>query len=103
MSRCPYTLVKNLIGFRASGAAGNAKELRVTVIRDGERKVDVALPAASARWLIELIPEDVLARIREEGIPIDDIQKDLAKREVFRPQKIFVLTEPHRTVEVWLA
>lgn len=79
-----------------------ASYLRVIVRRDGDTKVDVSLPANSARWLIDLIPEDVIAKIREEKIPIDAIQADLARKKDLYPTKIFLLTEPNRQVEVWL-
>lgn len=82
--------------------AADAKYLRVTVIKDRATVVDVALPAQSARWLIDLIPADVTSRIRAEGIPLDDIQDDLRKRTVLKPQRIFNLIEPQRAVEVWL-
>ncbi len=76
--------------------------MRVTVHKGSDCVVDVALPARSARWLIDLIPSDVMTKIRDEGIPIDDIQADLAQRQQLNPQKIFTLTEVHRRVEVWL-
>ena len=37
-----------------------AKNLMVRVVRDGEQKVRVALPARSARWLLDLIPDEVV-------------------------------------------
>jgi hypothetical protein len=49
-----------------------------------------------------LIPDDVMTKIRDEGIPIDDIQTDLAERKMLEPQKVFTLVEPARTVDVWL-
>lgn len=81
---------------------GVASHLRVTIIRGLITTVDVTLPAGSARWLIDLIPDDVIDKIKAEGIPIDDIQLDLAKSRVLVPQKIFSLAEPDRAVQVWL-
>jgi hypothetical protein len=102
MSKCPYTWFKSLFSSSTPNTSGEAMYLRVAVTKNNDRVVDVTLPARSARWLLELIPEDVNIKIREEGIPIDDIQDDLAKRKELIPQKIFKLTETHREVEVWL-
>lgn len=101
MSTCPYTWVRNLFGSGKSNGV-IAKHLRVSVIKNKVTVVDVALPANSARWLIDLIPQDVLTKIRSEGIPIEEIQDDLAKREVLNKTQIFSLVEPERTVQVWL-
>jgi hypothetical protein len=98
---CPYTWFKNLLGTSGS-KNGEAQNLRVTVKREGEMKVDVALPARSARWLIDLIPEDVVKQILAEGIPLNEIQDDLSQREKLFPQKIFLLDQPERVVQVWL-
>ncbi len=76
--------------------------MRVTVTRGQDTTVDVALPARSARWLIDLIPEDVMTKIRAEGIPIDEIQGDLSLSAVLTPRQIFKLSEPQRVVQVWL-
>ncbi len=62
----------------------------------------VSLPSKSARWLIELIPADVVARIREEEIPLDAITAELNQTDVLYPRPIFTLTDSHRQVNVWL-
>lgn len=102
MSNCPYTWFVGLFSKPSTGTNEKAQYLRVTVEKSNERVVDVALPARSARWLIDLIPDDVLTKIREEGIPIDRIQEDLAQRIELHPQNIFNLEEVHRKVIVWL-
>lgn len=104
VSKCPYTWFKSLFGSSNTSTqeGGEAQHLRVEVKRNNETIVDVFLPARSARWLIDLIPNDVITKIREEGIPIDFIQEDLAKREVLYAEKIFTLVEEHREVNVWL-
>ena len=101
MSKCPYTWFRGLLGFKKSDSSV-ADHLHVRVVKGGEETVRVALPSQSARWLIELIPSDVLSKIREEKIPIDDILDDLKSRTEFKPQPIFSLNESHRSVEVWL-
>ena len=101
MAKCPYTWVKSLFS-RPSGDPNVASELRVTVTKGGETTVDVSLPAKSARWLIDVIPVEVINKIRSEGIPIDSIQDDLAKNPQLMPQDIFLLEESFRRVRVWL-
>lgn len=101
MSLCPYTFITGLIKKKTT-PGGEAQHLRVLVYRDKIEKVSVTLPARSARWLIDLIPEDVVAKIREECIPIDEIQNELANSEKLFPKAIFELIEPHRSVKVWL-
>ena len=101
MSLCPYTYITGLFK-KGTSAGGEAQSLRVLVYRDGVEKVSVTLPARSARWLIDLIPEDVVLKIKEEKIPIEDIQKELAESPRLFPRDIFSLMEQHRSVKVWL-
>jgi hypothetical protein len=100
MTGCPYTWFKGL--FAVPARPGVAAHLRVTVRKEQTVTVDVSLPARSAGWLIELIPGDVVSKIKEEGIPLEEIQADLASRAELAPQKIFELVERHRSVSVWL-
>jgi hypothetical protein len=101
VSGCPYTWVRNFLGAPPAGAR-EATQLRVTVRRGSEETVNVALPARSARWLMDLIPRDVVERIRSEQIPIEAIQGELARVEVLAPQPIFTLNDAQRSVAVWL-
>jgi hypothetical protein len=87
---------------RKPESGDQASSLRVKVEKGMETVVDVSLPVRSAKWLIDLIPGEVIEKIRAEGIPIDDIQADLASRMEFVPQNIFRLQEPTRIVTVWL-
>ncbi len=103
MSSCPYTWVRNLFASGATAKPGEpASNLMVRVVRDGEQRVMVSLPSKSARWLIELIPADVVAKIRAEAIPLDAITEELNQTAVLYPRPIFSLTEAHRQVDVWL-
>jgi hypothetical protein len=103
MSSCPYTWVRGLFSSGAKAKPGEpAHNLMVRVVRDGEQRVMVSLPSKSARWLIELIPADVVAKIREEAIPLDAITAELNQTDVLFPRPIFSLTEAHRQVDVWL-
>ncbi len=101
MSRCPYTWFRGLFG-PVDPKATEASYLRVRVLKEAVQKVDVTLPAHSARWLVDLIPDDVVAKIREEKIPLDAIQAELAAAVKLVPRRIFELVEPERTVQVWL-
>lgn len=103
MSSCPYTWVRGLFSSNSPAKPGHpARNLMVRVVRDGEERVMVSLPSKSARWLIELIPADVVARIREEEIPLDAITEELNQTDVLYPRPIFTLTDSHRQVDVWL-
>ncbi len=113
MSKCPYTWVKSIFSssdtvknstLPASGAtdARVASNLRVEVQKQGQVAVDVTLPAKSARWLISVIPSEVLDKIRDEKIPIDLIQEDLAASETLYAQSLFSLQDAERKVTVWL-
>ncbi|GAB1344007.1 hypothetical protein [Gemmatimonas sp.] len=103
MARCPYTWVRSFFGSASAAATGEpAQHLRVRVVRDGEERVLVTLPARSARWLMELIPTDVQDKIRAEEIPLDDMMAELHEQTVHYPRQIFTLTEQHRQIEVWL-
>ena len=100
MGACPYTWFKNI--FTSKSVNGSASSLRVRVFRQEIMTVDVTLPARSAGWLMDLIPDDVVDKIKAEGIPLKEIQDDLAGKDELFPQKIFDLKEAHRSVSVWL-
>lgn len=100
MSKCPYTYFRNF--FQKKSSDNKASNLRVLVQRNNENVVDVSLPAHSARWLIELIPDDVISKIYAEGIPLKEIQDNLAKQEILYATDIFKLEEQDRKIIVWL-
>lgn len=105
MSSCPYTWFRDLFSNarpEEKSALTPADHLHVRVLKLGVETVRVSLPAKSARWLIELIPEDVVEKIRAEQIPLDAILEELKEQEVLYPRAIFKLEEPERIVEVWL-
>ena len=79
-----------------------ATYLRLTVVREQKKTVDLRFPAASARWIIDLIPDDILEKIKVSGVSIEEIQNKLIKSEKLVPQKLFSLEEPDRTITVWL-
>jgi|GEM_PF-972778 len=106
MAGCPYTWFRSFFG-KATTSRGlssdkPADHLHVRVVRDGEERVAVALPAQSARWLIELIPGDVVDKIRREEIPLDEILDGLKSQKVLFQRKIFSMQDSARQVDVWL-
>lgn len=102
MSKCPYTWLRNVFSNAEKTSSEEAAHLRVQVNRDLKTVVDVTLPARSARWLMDVIPDDVIVKIKEEGIPISEIQEYLSQATTLVPCPIFTLEEPARVVKVWL-
>jgi len=100
--RCPYTWFRTVFSGKSNPDRTTAENLRVRVVRNGEETLSVALPAESARWLMDLIPKEVIQRIEEEKIPLDEMVKHLESCETLIPQSIFSLKESTREVEVWL-
>lgn len=103
MATCPYTWVRAFFTSNTPAAPGEpAKNLMVRVVRDGKQKVRVALPARSARWLLDLIPDEVVETIRAEEIPLEAIMLDLSNQKELYPRQIFSLSDPSRQVDIWL-
>ena len=103
MATCPYTWVRAFFTSSTPAAPGEpAKNLMVRVVRDGEQKVRVALPARSARWLLDLIPDEVVEKIRAEEIPLEAMMLDLSNQKELYPRQIFSLSDPSRQVDIWL-
>ncbi len=104
-SRCPFTRTTQLLGKVFQRERDNTREaehLRVRVVKDGEERVSLFLPARSARWMIDLIPSGVLRQIHAEGIPLERIQDELKARPRLLPQRIFEVADSERIVAVWL-
>lgn len=68
-----------MVGDAAPGEP--AKNLMVRVVRDGQQKVRVALPARSAHWLPNLIPDEGFETIRVEKIPREALMLDLSNQK----------------------
>lgn len=104
---CPYTWFRSLLDRKSSPKPNKdglveAQCLRVTVEKSGQKTVDVFLPARSARWLMDLIPADVMTKIRAEKIPIEEMNHELSQRKVLYPEELFSVADETRKVEVWL-
>jgi hypothetical protein len=104
MAGCPYTWVRGFFAGapRPTKPGEPAQHLMVTVVKNGEQVVKVSLPARSARRLIDLMPDDVIAKVRAEAVPLDDMMAELQGPDALVPRPIFQLVEPHREVSVWL-
>jgi hypothetical protein len=83
MTKCPYTWTKSLLS-RFATKGHEASQLRVTVLKNNELAVDTALPAHSARWLVDLIPDDVLEKIsRTNSTRNCSSRKAISKRNFY--------------------
>lgn len=104
MSKCPYTWFTGFFRspHKQTSPHEPANSLFVRVVKQGTEVVRVQLPAQSARWLINLIPEDVVEKIRAEKIPLDELLETIQTQKVLYPASLFTLHEEHREVSVWL-
>ena len=78
-----------------------ATSLRVRVARDGEQVVQLTFAAAAVGHLQELVPAEMLDRVRAHGIDIRQVS-ERAIAEGYQPGELFVLDDGGRTVRVWL-
>jgi predicted unusual protein kinase regulating ubiquinone biosynthesis (AarF/ABC1/UbiB family) len=78
-----------------------SKALRICVTRGAQRVVETAFPASAAERLGALIPPDVVPRLAPRGIDVAALEAR-AVQSAFAPGELFLLSEPERTVRVWL-
>ncbi len=79
-----------------------AKNLRILVIRDGDEKVNISMPAISSKWIIDLMSDDILEKIQSQGIDIQGIQHRLNQTDEIMQQELFILTTREKSIRVWL-
>jgi hypothetical protein len=79
-----------------------ATKLKILVLKNNETVVDLSMPAISATWIIDLMPQDVLRKISEKGIDLKSIQDSLSSEKQLLKQSIFELITPEKTIKVWL-
>lgn len=78
-----------------------AKHLRI-IVKDGDKeKVNLTMPASVCESLHEIIEQDILDKLNERSINLDEIIMDL-KRNGGYPQDIFQLTEGTKDYYVFL-
>jgi hypothetical protein len=75
--------------------------LRVKVTEGAETVVEVEMPAAAIENLADLVPDDVVARIKDRGIDLVALGRDLAWRGA-PPGTVFEETSGPRRYRVWL-
>lgn len=79
-----------------------AQHLRIKVIRDGEVKVDLHLPAQSALWIIKLLPDDIIEKIKNSNISLENIQTQFKTKEDLIPQEILHFSSQEKKIKIWL-
>jgi hypothetical protein len=79
----------------------NETQLQILVEERGEQKARVTLPGTSVERLEDLIPDDVLAKLREQGIDPGKLGLS-AFHGGCKPQQLFGLTEGDKKIRVWL-
>ena len=86
---------------RTASFAGVAKFLRIEVTEREIPVVTVSLPASQTPTLTDLIPSDVLPRIRTAGIDVDAIVRDACGSGLC-PQDLFDVEVGDRRYHLWL-
>lgn len=78
-----------------------AKYLKVSVTENGSQLVQVSMPASQVPELEDLIPEDVVAKIRESSIDLETIIREACDSGIL-PGELFALESDSRCYRVWL-
>ncbi|OWY71797.1 hypothetical protein B7486_09040 [cyanobacterium TDX16] len=87
----------------AAGFAGMAKLLKIRVTERGSVKVALTFQSDAVDDLDDLMDEDLLNRIRSQGIDVAAIVRRV-RQSAFVPQELFAIPESdgRRAVRVWL-
>jgi hypothetical protein len=76
--------------------------LCVKVTEGGEQRVAIKMPAEAVLDLEQLIPEDVMQRIKESGkIDFQQIHDSIRTKGIV-PQRLFVFEDDKKIYNVWL-
>ncbi len=83
-----------------------AKHMRIEVLRDGVKKVSLTFPALAIEDVRNLMGEEVMERIEQEGTDIDEIVKE-ARAGGYKAIELFCVKDvtqegEQRVVRVWL-
>ena len=81
--------------------AMKSDKLCIQVSRNGETKVQLTFAAHVAENLADLVPDDLLPKLKQRHIDIDAIAST-ATRSEFAPGELFQLTDGEKRVRVWL-
>jgi hypothetical protein len=78
-----------------------SRHLRVAVWEGGQAKVNLTFKAVLARSLADLIPDDLVEKLRARGTDVQRIADEAAVSQ-FAPGELFRLAEESKLVRVWL-
>jgi len=79
-----------------------AKYLKIKIVRDDVTTVDLSLPAKSCRWMMELIPNEVLLKIKERGIDLALIEEKFNNQKILFPEEIMVIKTEEKIISIYL-
>lgn len=96
----PHPVAESLVR-EARNFSSIAKFLRVSVMEGSRQIVRVTMPSTQVSRLEELIPEDVLERIRESNIDLNALSRKACEGGIL-PQELFALNVGARDYRVWL-
>jgi hypothetical protein len=91
----PYLIVHN------EDPKESAKNIKIEVLEGSSQVVFLSLPMTALDHLESLMPENVLAKIREESINLSTI-RERVKNSSFLPQDLFSLQVEKRSYRVWI-
>lgn len=82
-------------------ASAKATHLKVRVMRGGELKACVTLPARAIDRLESLLDPETLSRIEREKLDLEAIVRETQDRS-YAPGPVFEMTDTQREIKVWL-
>jgi len=102
-SQAAEALLPPQVGPNPGDLATIAKHLRIEIYRGGVQKVSLTLPASSVEDLPEVMGEDVVQKVNERNIDLDEIVRN-ARRNGYAPMALFRIDDPHedKSVRVWM-
>jgi len=78
-----------------------ARHLKIRVTERDQLKAQLTIPASSIDDLSALLDEDLLAKIRQRGIALEEVARDVRRRS-YAAGEVFTLEESPRKISVWL-
>jgi len=80
-----------------------AKYLKIRVDENGKTKVQLTMKRSVVENLRDIIPDDTMVRIEEQGISVEEILEH-TRKNLYKPSELFHLTIPemNKEIRVWL-
>ena len=78
-----------------------AKHLRIEILKNNIKTIDLFLPARSVQWIIELMPDDILQKIQLSNIDLNKIQEKYIGHEICQGE-VFSMNTIEKKIRVWL-